>query len=200
MVEDSSIIKRAYSGGWFLFWWVIVTVITVDLAALVGFLGYNGLFLGEGAIHLSELLIVAVPSSLLIGCGQWILLRRYISPSGQWILTTLIGGVIGSVMTWFVLMIFDVDDRLFVSFVLLALISQMLNGILQGRILFSRFPTLDWVWWLLANVTGMAGTSWMGTRFIGILFAPDWTLYLFSLVGMPFGVFTGLVLMRLLRQ
>lgn len=183
-----------------MFWWVIVTVITVDLAALVGFLGYNGLFLGEGAIHLSELLIVAVPSSLLIGCGQWILLRRYISPSGQWILTTLIGGVIGSVMTWFVLMIFDVDDRLFVSFVLLALISQMLNGILQGRILFSRFPTLDWVWWLLANVTGMAGTSWMGTRFIGILFAPDWTLYLFSLVGMPFGVFTGLVLMRLLRQ
>jgi hypothetical protein len=182
-----------------LFWWVIVTTVTTDLALMGAYSLLGGLLIAGGGITYTFLLFVALSASTMIGSVQWFVLRRYISRSGLWILASVIGGVIGPTITWFVIRVFDLIDEGFISLALLALISQTVIGFLQGFILSVQGSRFNWLWWLLASAIGIVGSFLTGTGLLFVLSNPVLTVFVFIMIGAPFGVVTGLSLMRLLR-
>ncbi len=122
MVENAPISKRKSPGWWFFFSWVSITVITTDLTAMWAYASLGMIVIARVAITslYGFLLYVTLPSLVMIGFGQWLNLRNYISRSGLWILSSIIGSVIGSTVTWFVLRIHNpTGDEWFISLVLL---------------------------------------------------------------------------------
>jgi hypothetical protein len=199
MVEDSSITKRASPGWWFWFWWVIVTTAIIDLACFFGFsIVINALGHGVG-IYNGFLLVIAFPAMATMGFGQWFVIRKYIFRSGLWILSGLIGGVIGPAATLLLLRVINLTGNLFIGLALLWIVSQTIMSLLQALILSFQIPRVGLIWWMLATAIGMVGSLIIGVGLYTVYPNSELMILFYILIGAPFGVITGLSLMRLLR-
>jgi hypothetical protein len=120
--------------------------------------------------------ICGIVFGVITGFFQWLVLRRYLSRAGWWIVASAVGWAVGIALSWIV----HWDD---VGFVAIGAIV----GAVQWLILRRQVRRAGW--WILASAVGWA-VSWGG---VGIVSGEVWG-------GGVGGQFTGAVLVWLLHQ
>jgi hypothetical protein len=120
--------------------------------------------------------ICGIVFGVITGFFQWLVLRRYLSRAGWWIVASAVGWAVGIALSWIV----HWDD---VGFVAIGAIV----GAVQWLILRRQVRRAGW--WILASAVGWA-VSWGA---VGMVLGGVWG-------GGVGGQFTGAVLVWLLRQ
>jgi hypothetical protein len=174
--------------------WTLATTFGMLVGYLPSFFLVNILDLGLAR------LIVPILAGLLIGFSQWVVLRRYVSDTSDWILTGGAGWAVGYVLGLFIInSLIGLPLGGFLGYVLFGVIV----AVAQWPILSREIPNL--LAWVLANVAGWtlgfyASQSSLNL-FEGPAIAPALSVTLVSTVsGLVAGAITGLALVWIVRQ
>jgi hypothetical protein len=132
---------------WLWLQWVIASV----LGGLVG--------LAVGFLFLGALVFIAVAVGMAI--GQWLILKRYLRLAHGWVLMSLVGGFLGSLVILVLLDTLGGFIGLDIATVILGAGIEGLIGVAQWGMMRSRF---DKAWlWILANfLAGGVGMAVVG--------------------------------------
>lgn len=146
---------------------------------------------------------VAVPliAGLIIGLAQWLVLRNYLTHSGDWVLNLTASWVAGYALA---LIIVDLLPGSFLSLLLGYILFGVIVAAFQWPVLRREVPQL-WMW-VLANVAGWTLGALLSQWVIGALFGenpaapPVITLVNSAVVGLTAGLITGVALWRIVRE
>jgi hypothetical protein len=153
-------------------------------------------------LAIAAFILFFLPGMVLVGVGQWAIIWRYISRSWLWVLAGVAAGFIGLFLAWVILVTGIATVDVYSISLMAALMCQAVVGILQGLIFAQQGIRAGWIWLPTANIIGT-----LGTYFFGRWIENHITLYLdtavdymvYSLIGAPFAVVTGLTVWWLLR-
>jgi hypothetical protein len=167
------ILKLERSEWWFWLKWVLASAVGWVVGWHVGEL----LDMFAGPVYLNV-------GGLVFGTAQWIVLRKRVDRSGQWVLASSMGWLVGSAVGWFV---FSAVGWLMVG----AAVGIAQWIVLRRRVYRSGFWALaSVVGWVLASIMG-----WVASFHVGV-----GTVVAGLVVGLVAGAITGLVLITLLRH
>jgi hypothetical protein len=189
---DETKVARDEFGMWL--GWTLATTFGMLVGYLPSFFLVNILDLGLAR------LIIPILAGLLIGFSQWVVLRRYVSDTSDWILAGGAGWAVGYVLGLFIInSLIGLPLGGFLGYVLFGVIV----AVAQWPILSREIPNL--LAWVLANVAGWtlgfyASQSSLNL-FEGPAIAPALSVTLVSTVsGLVAGAITGLALVWIVRQ
>lgn len=141
--------------------------------------------------------------SLLMGVGQWMILRTKLKRSWGWIPATTIGLSLGLFIGFFVSDLFLYNLNGWVQLCIMSGISGIFTGILQwlalqrkwkGALKWTLVSTLSWSIGITA--TGFIFDSYLSRFEFGYLFAPILGLFIGTFVGIISGIFVESTLIQ----
>lgn len=190
---DEGKVNRNEVGLWF--GWTIAT----GLGMLIGFLPANLVseWLGLGLAQI----ITPLLSGALIGFGQWLILRNFLTDSSDWVLAAGAGWSIGYALAIYTLQFLP-------GGVWMGLIGYILFGVIialiQWPILRREIPQI--IPWIVANAVGWTLGLTLGqfaaATIVNLYRVPVWVSPLLSLSvsGLIAGAAVGLILVWIVRK
>ena len=191
---DEAKVIRGGTGLWL--GWALATMVGMALGYLPSALFVDQLELGLARI------VVPLFAGILIGLMQWLVLRRYVHDSGDWV-WNMIGSWVAAYTAGFLVVNFLARGLLgvIVAYVLFGLIVALI----QWPVLRREIPTLGW--WIMANVFGWGIGAVLSQLIISFLSvsgaAPSLlvtTLINSIVTGLVAGLITGAALVSIVRQ
>ena len=185
--------------GWiFLVWWTGLTIV----GGLSGDYIVDTLGLGTQGLNTAAGVLLSMLGSgvfaLSISSAQWILLRRYVSKSGWWLIAGTVGrafGVlIGFIAVMMIIVQFDLNGGTW-SFLAYVIIRGAVLGVSQWIIL--RQWRTKTGWWILGNAISWMLVPMVADFFVGTTISnPIVGILLYAIPG----IITGALIMWILRQ
>jgi hypothetical protein len=190
---DERKIARDPTGLWL--GWALATMVGL----VVGYLP-AALIIGEVDLGIARVL-VPILAGVLIGLAQWLVLRRYLTESADWVFNLTGSWVVGYVIA---LLVVDWLGRGFWSVLFSYILFGVIVALFQWPVLRREVPQIGL--WVIANVLGWTVGALASQLVIAALFGenpaslPVTTLVNALVVGLVAGVITGLALVRIVRQ
>ncbi len=190
--------ERAQVGWGFWLWWVLAStvglavgkfvplwVIFVGHGALAYALGGRASALGEAVAVYGLLALIGAFGGASVGIAQWLVLRRQVARAGWWVLASIVGFAVGSVVRPLIMPDLSRAEPTFVVGIAQVALGGVRDGASMGiaQWLVLRRRVARGGWWVLASTVGLAG---------GVLFSVA--------AGVIYAPITGGVLVWLLRQ
>jgi hypothetical protein len=198
--------KRDY---WLIFWWVLATTLSGAVGGAVGIamgddvfsVALNDFDLDRDRAQSITWGMLGIVLGMMIGLGQWLVLRRHIAQGAWWIVATTLGGVIGGAMGSAVgYAVFGAVGSL-VGVGVGSAVGGATVGVAQWLVLRRHFT--QGAWWIVATTLGIVVGVSMGGGMVNVVgFAGGRTASgaVGSAVGGAiFGFVTAFVLEWLLR-
>lgn len=190
---DESKIKRNEPGLWLA--WTLATAGGLIVAFLPAALVVNEFDLGLARV------LVPLLGGLLIGVAQWLVLRRYMTRSRDWVLNLAGGWAAGYALGLAVVEYISVPV---VGAILAYVLFGAIVGIFQWPVLRREIPQL-WMW-IAANILGWGAGALLSQGVQALLFGGGAasplavTLINAAVTGLAAGAITGVALIRIVRQ
>jgi hypothetical protein len=120
--------------------WIIASIMGLSVGAICIVVLYNQSNLFETAEHLS----IGAIFGLLLGIAQWLVLRLQFAKSGWWIVASLVGGILSSVIFDPLMLIVDTIESPW-GFMFFLFFSGFVIGLIYAT------TTGIYLWWFLKN-------------------------------------------------
>ena len=156
--------------------WVVATAMPGSLACLIGY-GVNANVESGG---LPGLLLLGVTLGLtwaVVGLAQWLAVRPLSQSARNWVLTSAIGGLVGTVLGWWIStgwygVFTSTNHPALLAIGVTGAVSGVVLGLAQWRILQDRLST-GRGWILASAASGVAGwiVAWSMSDTVGFLTA-----------------------------
>lgn len=190
---DEARVERNEIGLWL--GWTVATAGGMLLGFLPTVLLVNVLTLALAQI------IVPVVTGTIIGFSQWIVLRRYVTASSQWILADGISWALGYILGLFMLQ--RLPSTLFAAFIGYFLFGAIV-ALVQWPMLRREIPHI--LTWIIANALAWAAGFWTSQFVLSLFFhgpsiAPALGTTVIAVTsGLVAGAITGIALIRIVRR
>ena len=146
-------------------------------------------------------IIVPVLAGTIIGFAQWIVLRRYVTPSTQWVLADGISWAAGYILGLFLIQL--LPSTLFAAFIGYFLFGVIV-ALLQWPVLRREIPHV--ITWIVASAIAWAVGFWVSQAVLSLIFhgpaiAPTWSTSVIAVTsGLVAGAITGIALIWIVRR
>ena len=146
-------------------------------------------------------IIVPILAGLLIGFSQWIVLRRFMTTSADWVLAGGTGWAVGYALG---LLVIQNLSGTFFGALAAYLLFGVIVALVHWPILSREIPSV--LVWVALNVLGWAAGLWVSQIFLALIFndpviAPALSTSVIALsTGLVAGAITGLGLVWIARQ
>jgi hypothetical protein len=190
---DEAKVRRNETRLWLS--WTLATAIGLIIGYLPAALFVNELDLGLARI------VVPLLAGILIGVAQWLVLRRYVTNSVDWVLHLAGSWVVGYTLG---LLVVDWLAGSFIGTLLGYILFGVIIAVFQWPLLRREIPQL--ALWILANVVGWSLGAFLSQLAIAALFGENpanllaTTVVNMAVTGLVAGLITGLALVRIVRQ
>jgi hypothetical protein len=190
---DEAKIRRNETALWL--GWTLATALGLIIGYLPAALFVNQLDLGLARV------IVPLLAGILIGVAQWLVLRRYVTESADWVLHLAGSWVVGYTIG---LLVVDLLAESFLGVVLGYILFGVIIALFQWPVLRREVPQVGI--WVLANVLGWTLGAILSQVVLAALFGENpanllaITVVNMAVTGLVAGLITGLALVRIVRQ
>jgi hypothetical protein len=190
---DEAKVEHSEIGLWLS--WTLVTAGGMLLGFLLSLPLVNLLNLGFAQI------IVPVLAGTIIGFAQWIVLRRYVTASTQWVLADGISWAAGYILGLFLIQI--LPSTLFAAFIGYFLFGVIV-ALLQWPVLRREIPHV--ITWIIASAVAWAVGFWASQVVLPLFFhgptiAPTLSTSVIAVTsGLVAGAITGIALIWIVRK
>jgi hypothetical protein len=187
----------------FLIQWLVLNTFSADLAIFGSVTIINNLNPIEAQGNFGFLGWFIVPAMLFSGLSQWVALSNYLKRPILWFFTSLLGAVVGALLSWAVQRsiypLHTIDEAGF----LYAIICQFIIGIIHGILLTFEILRKGWFWYPIATLSGLGGTlflwRWLEGNYLTEFSGLADRAFAGFIVGVPFSAVTGIAVLWLLQ-
>ena len=190
---DEARVEHSEIGLWLS--WTLVTAGGMLFGFLLSLPLINLLNLGFAQI------IVPVLAGTIIGFAQWIVLRRYVTPSTQWVLADGMSWAAGYILGLFLIQL--LPSTLFAAFIGYFLFGVIV-ALLQWPVLRREIPHV--ITWIVASAIAWAVGFWVSQAVLSLIFhdptiAPTLSTSVIAVTsGLVAGAITGIDLIWIVRR